>query len=109
MPLLNERNLRSVEVGPLNVRLPRQNTDVLPQRLLFDHGPEAFGDFVPHHVEWQAPSRNALIDSHDVEAMTGLDQLPQQTGWSQPKYRLLELWHRVATADLPQVSALLAR
>src|SRR5262252_3128130 len=74
-PLLNEGYLCSVEVGALNVGLSCQNADVLPERLLFDHGSEALGDFVPHHVEWQPLSRNALIDSHDVEAMTGLDQL----------------------------------
>jgi hypothetical protein len=93
--LLNERYLRPVEVGALNVGLSRKNADVLPERLLFDHSSEAFSDFVPHHIEWQPLARNALIDSHDVEAVTGLDQLSQQAGWSQSKYRLLEPWrHR---------------
>lgn len=36
-PLLNERYLSSVEVSALNAGLSRQNADVLPERLLFDH------------------------------------------------------------------------
>ncbi len=105
---MDEGYFCSVEVGPLNVRLPRQNTDVLPERLLFDHGSEAFGDIVLHHVEWQTLSRNTLIDGHDMKAMTGLDQLPQQAGCPESKYRLLELWHHVAAADLPQITPVLA-
>ena len=88
---------------------PLRYADVLPERLLFDHSSEAFSDFVPHHIEWQPLARNAMIDSHDVEAVTGLDQLSQQTGWSQPKQRLLELRHRVAMADLPQIAPVLTR
>src|SRR5690348_4285355 len=105
---LNERYRRSVEVGTLNIGLSCQNADVLPQRLLFDHGAEAFGDVVPHHVEWQPLSRNALIDRHDVESVTGLDQLPQQAGRPQSEDRLLELGHRVAAADLSQIAPVLA-
>src|SRR5215472_10960438 len=81
--LLDERYLCSVEVDALNVGLSRQNADVLPERLLFDHDTEAFADIVPHQVEWQPPSQNALIDSHNVEAITRLDQLAQQASGSQ--------------------------
>src|SRR5262245_54020946 len=107
--LLNERYLCSVEIRALYVSPSRQNADVLPKRLLFDHSSESISDFVPHDVEWQPLTRNALIDSHDVEAMTGFDQLSQQAGWPQSKNRLLELRNRVATTDLPQVSSVLTR
>src|SRR5579863_4134487 len=108
-PLLNERDLRSVEVGALNVGLAGQNADILPERFLFDRGAQAFGDFLPRQVERQPLSRNALIDGDDMEAVTGLDQFPHEAGRAEAKDRLLELRRRVAPADLPQIAALLAR
>ncbi len=78
---MNEGHLCAVEVGALNVGTACQNADVLPQRFLLNHGPKALTDFVAHQFEWQPFSRNALIDGHDVEAVTGLDQLPEQSGW----------------------------
>jgi hypothetical protein len=50
---LDERNRRCIEIGPLNIGLSRENADVLPQRLFFDHSAQALGNIVAHDVEWE--------------------------------------------------------
>jgi len=42
--------------------LSGENTDVLSERLLFDHGSQAFGNIVSHDVERQLFTQNALIN-----------------------------------------------
>lgn len=60
--LLNEWALRSAEVDAVDFRLSGENSDVLSDRLLFDHGGHAFGNIVSYDVERQLFTQNALIN-----------------------------------------------
>ena len=73
---MNKRYLCSIEISALYVSLSGQNADVLPERILFDHGSKAVSNFPLCCIEWNPLSRDTLIDGNNVEPVPSPDQLP---------------------------------
>ena len=46
----------------------------LPERSLFDQVSQTFSDIVPDNSKWHRFAWDTLIDGHDVETVTRLDE-----------------------------------
>src|SRR5262245_31944779 len=77
--LLDERGRRGIEIDAANLRLAGQDGHVLSQRPLLHIRLEPLFDAVPHDLVGQDLAVNALIDRHDVKAVTCLHQLAQDS------------------------------
>jgi hypothetical protein len=74
---LNERDRCCVEIGALNIGLPGEDADVLPQCFLLDHGTELLGNRVADNIERQRLAGNPLIDGRDMEAIACFHEFRQ--------------------------------
>ena len=72
----------------------------MSHRLLLDGGAQPLGDLVAYNIERHLRARDTLVDHHDMESITGLNQLAQQSGRSETKQSLFEFRKRLASADL---------
>ena len=69
---MDERNIRRVEISAPNVGPPREDADILPQRLLLDSGGQTLGNPLSHDLKRQPSSRDAPVDGYNMEPKAGL-------------------------------------
>src|SRR5262249_47704563 len=105
--LLDGRSRRSIEIGAPNLRLAGQEGHVLSQCPLLHMRLEPLRDAIPPDLECQELAVNAAIDRNDVEAVTRLHQLAQDSRGPQSKQGALEFRYRVAAPNLAEVAVLL--
>jgi hypothetical protein len=96
----------ALQVHSRDLRLTGQDRNVLAQGSLFDTRLESLSDLFVHYLKRQRPAGNTLINGHNMKAVTGLDELAEDSCRPQSEERLLELGNRIAATDLPEIAAL---